>query len=319
MHPPSRNVLGSSATTTSSELPVFVQTLEYRRSVEFCEGCRRDRYIGLCYGPPGVGKTLSGIHFSRSARILPIDRWSVRTSDGQALDTIFYTPDVITSPSQIRNDLRRAREIVSSTAQRPARDESRARLEEVRMRDEAWRAEHRNDPSYIHGGPVPLTPTYFQVFEEYEAKLRLITDPTSLIIVDEADRLTMNGLEQLRSTFDDSGLGMVLIGMPGIEKRVSRYPQFFSRIGFVHEFRPLPDSDVEMLLRSHWAPTGVQLPKNEVSPEVAAAITRLTRGNFRLLTRLLTQMQRVVEINQLSEFAIDVVETARENLVIGQA
>jgi len=30
-------------------------------------------------------------------------------------------------------------------------------------------------------------------------------------------------------------------------------------------------------------------------------------------------MQRVVQINQLSEFSIDVVETARENLVIGQA
>ncbi len=134
MQPPSCNVLGSSATTTSSELPVFVQTLEYRRFVEFCEACRRDRYIGLCYGPPGVGKTLSGIHFSRSARITPIDRWSVRTSDGQALDTIFYTPDVITSPSQIRNDLRRAREIVSSTAQRPTRDDSRTRLEAIRMR-----------------------------------------------------------------------------------------------------------------------------------------------------------------------------------------
>jgi hypothetical protein len=71
-----------------------------------------------------------------------------------------------------------------------------------------------------------------------------------------------------------------------------------------------------MLLRSHWAPTGVQLPKTEISPEVSAAITRLARGNFRLLTRRLTQMQRVVE---LSEFSIDVVETARENLVIGQA
>ncbi len=36
---------------------------------------------------------------------------------------------------------------------------------------------------------------------------------------------------------------------------------------------------------------------------------------FRPLARLLMQMQRVVEINQLSQFSIDVVETARENFV----
>ena len=40
-------------------------------------------------------------------------------------------------------------------------------------------------------------------------------------------------------------------------------------------------------------------------------------GNFRLLHRLLTQIARVVEINALTQVTKEVVETARESLVIG--
>ena len=129
----------------------------------------------------------------------------------------------------------------------------------------------------------------------------------------------MNSMEQLRSIFDQSGLGMVLIGMPGIEKRVARYPQFFSRIGFVHEFRALSDADTQALLEQQWAPVGIHLPSSCPAPEVIAAVIRLTRGNFRLLVRLLTQMERVLTINGLETLSVDVVETARDNLVIGQA
>jgi DNA transposition AAA+ family ATPase len=129
----------------------------------------------------------------------------------------------------------------------------------------------------------------------------------------------MNSMEQLRSIFDKSGLGMVLIGMPGIEKRVARYPQFFSRIGFVHEFRALSDADIQFLLEQRWAPVGIHLPAPSPAPEVITAVIRLTRGNFRLLVRLLTQMERVLAINGLETPSGDVVETARENLVIGQA
>ncbi|MBA6033567.1 hypothetical protein H2625_13935, partial [Staphylococcus aureus] len=37
----------------------FIETKEYKRFAEFCDACIKYQYIGICYGQPGVGKTLS--------------------------------------------------------------------------------------------------------------------------------------------------------------------------------------------------------------------------------------------------------------------
>ncbi len=146
-----------------------------------------------------------------------------------------------------------------------------------------------------------------------------LPDPTALLVIDEADRLKVAGFEQVRNMFDHGGIGLVLIGIPGLEKKLARYPQFYSRTGFVHEFRPLGTKEVRELLNQHWTPPGVHLPGHPLASETVAAIIRITGGNFRLLNRLLTQMERILEINALQQVTKAVVEAARESLVIGQA
>jgi hypothetical protein len=52
--------------------------------------------------------------------------------------------------------------------------------------------------------------------------------------------------------------------------------------------------------------------------EAVAAILHCTGGNLRLLLLLLTQMERILQINGLSRVTRPVLEAARESLVIGQ-
>ena len=118
--------------------------------------------------------------------------------------------------------------------------------------------------------------------------------------------------------FDAQEIGLVLIGMPGLEKHLTRFAQFYLRIGFVHEFRPLVAPGVRQLLERHLAPLGVELPRTPLDSEIIALIIRITGGNFRLLNRLLTQTQRILEINSLKEVTKAAVAAARESLVIGQ-
>lgn len=113
-------------------------------------------------------------------------------------------------------------------------------------------------------------------------------------------------------------MGLLLIGMPGLERRLAAYPQLYSRIGFAHQYRPLAEDELTFVLTRHWKRLGLTLdPGDFTDHQAIAAIARITRGNFRLLQRLFTQIERVLKINGLTVITSDVIDAARSTLVIG--
>lgn len=304
----------------------FVETREYRRFREFCDACRRYRYVGLCYGPAGVGKTLSARHYAdweRATACNPFaDSGDFRTDDVPGNGCVLYTATVVNSPGQVQNDVSDLRQRMKELVRLAIRTEMEPAITAARRKLEEEREDLFVKHDFLKGKPPGL--------KRAEAAVSLANlgravrdqeagDPTSLLLVDEVDRLRMSSLEQLRAIFDAGGIGLVLIGMPGLERRLTRYAQLYSRVGFVHEFRPLGTAEVRALLAS-WRPPGVTLPEDLLAdPEGVATIIRVTGGNFRLIDRLLTQVGRILELNGLGVVTREVVEAAREVLVIGTA
>lgn len=261
----------------------FIVTKEHRRFAEFADAVKRDRYIGVCFGPAGVGKTVSGRRYAKWELAEPLlSEWHKRgPADAKAYAavaaqrTVFYTPAVCCSFRELRDD-----------------------VTVLLTRAGFCIGEHENGNAYWQAGGVLPQP--------------------DLLIVDEAERLATPGLEQLRDLHDRTGIGVILIGMPGIEKRLSRYPQLYSRIGFAHHYRALQGDELTFVLTRHWRQLGLALDDADFTDAQAiAAIARITGGNFRLLHRLFVQIGRILKINGLSVITDDVVEAARSTLVIG--
>jgi hypothetical protein len=87
-----------------------VVTNEHRRFAEFCDASRRYRSIGVCYGAPGVGTTLSARRQANWANLE--DSRPAREASTEALtalwesQTVCYTPPVLNTPAHVERDIR---------------------------------------------------------------------------------------------------------------------------------------------------------------------------------------------------------------------
>lgn len=270
--------------TEGERAGTFIATKEHRRFVEFATAVRRHRTIGLCFGPAGVGKTLSARRYAHWDEAEPmIEGWGLSVDACKALEeklagtrTAFYTPTITGTLRDLRDTMGQSLVLVSACI-------------EAQIKREGGKVLRRDQNRMVE-----------------------------LIIIDEAERMQTAALELVRDIFDRTSRGVILIGMPGMEKRLARYPQLYSRVGFAHHYRSLTGDELSFVLTRHWRRLGLELDEADFTDAQAiASIARITGGNFRLLQRIFLQIGRILKINGLTAITDDVVHAARATLVIG--
>ncbi len=117
----------------------------------------------------------------------------------------------------------------------------------------------------------------------------------AVIIVDEADRLALPRLEDLRDIHEASGATIVLIGEDGLLGKVGQKKRIYSRVAEVVTFEGVQKEDVVM-----YGATAADLT---ISPEAAALLVKKSDGSFRMVHNYMLKIADYAQANKLS--AID--------------
>jgi len=129
-----------------------------------------------------------------------------------------------------------------------------------------------------------------------------------MIIIDEAEYLPTKALDILRRIHDKAGIPIVLAGMPRLIHNITgiseKYRQISSRMYHVR-LKELTKEDVKAITE-----TIIENPDETI----VNTLHNLTKGNARMLTKLLIMSQRVAYYNK-TDISIAVIKKASEKLI----
>jgi len=256
----------------------FMITSQYRRFAEICNKSQTSQRISLFFGKTGLGKTRSAIHYAQWHIVEPLLGRPTATRPIPA-SLLGSTTAIYTPDISVT-----PKKLQSGIAL--LRNQFDALIEQV---------------TYCYAretaGPFPHK-------------------HLKLLIVDEADRLKFGSLEFLRDLYDKTNLSILLLGSPGIERRLKRsgYGQIHSRLNFIYEMQPLNSSEMHLFINQKWLELKLPLTSDDT---ISTAIMRIADGNFRRLHRIFEEISRLQKLNCLPIITLDLVEVARRSLFSG--
>lgn len=134
----------------------------------------------------------------------------------------------------------------------------------------------------------------------------LENDPKPLFI-DEADRLSIDRIEDLRDIFEMTGVPIVLIGEEGIWGLLRERRRIMSRVAYEVEFTPISPTESSIFLK--------QAANLNVSPDLCLKITKQADGDFRVVRNIALQLEKVAKASEKMDVDAAMLETALANII----
>lgn len=108
------------------------------------------------------------------------------------------------------------------------------------------------------------------------------------IIIDEADRLSLKTLDNLRDLHDYTSCPMILIGEENMMTKISSMSRTSSRVVQVVKFSPVTPEDIMLY--------AMQAASLEVTPEACHRLAELARGSFRLVYGYMLKLEEYAKV-----------------------
>ena len=139
-----------------------------------------------------------------------------------------------------------------------------------------------------------------------EMIVQLLKDNPMPLFIDEADRLKIDRIEDLRDIYEWTGVPIILIGEEGLLGLLSERRRIWSRVVHDVEFGPINAAEVAM-----YAMQGADL---DIPANLCGRIAEKSEGDFRLVRNmmlLLEKAAKAADTRKVDGAMLDVVFTAR--------
>lgn len=127
------------------------------------------------------------------------------------------------------------------------------------------------------------------------------------LFIDEADRLSIDRIEDLRDIFEMTGVPIVLIGEEGIWGLLRERRRIMSRVAYEVEFTPISPTEASIFLN--------KAANLNVSPDLCLKITKQADGDFRVVRNIALQLEKVAKASEKYDVDAKMLETALANII----